>query len=76
MVVEDGTPGFVKARKLDKLGLEAQDTAELSFQDVRVPPANRLAEEGEVFGYLGHNLSQERRAIAVGSVGQAQAAHR
>lgn len=74
LVVEDGMPGFVKARKLDKLGCKAQDTAELSFTDVRVPAANRLGEEGKAFGYLGHNLPQERIAIAVGSVAQARAA--
>jgi acyl-CoA dehydrogenase len=74
LVVEDGMPGFVKARKLDKLGCKVQDTGELSFSDVRVPVANRLGEEGAAFGYLGHNLPQERLAIAVGSVAQARAA--
>ena len=74
LVVEDGMPGFVKARKLDKLGCKVQDTAELSFTDVRVSAANRLGEEGKAFGYLGHNLPRERIAIAVGSVAQARAA--
>jgi acyl-CoA dehydrogenase len=74
IVVEAGTPGFVKGRKLDKLGLRAQDTVELSFTDVRVPVANRFGEEGEGFGYLGRNLAQERLAIAVGSVAQTAAA--
>jgi acyl-CoA dehydrogenase len=74
LVVEDGMPGFVKGRKLEKLGLKTQDTAELSFTDVRVPVANRLGEEGAAFGYLGHNLPQERMTIAVGSVAQARAA--
>lgn len=74
LVVEDGMPGFVKGRKLDKLGCQVQDTAELAFRDVRVPVANRLGEEGVAFGYLGHNLPQERLAIAVGSVAQARAA--
>ena len=74
LVVEAGMPGFVKGRKLDKLGLKAQDTAELSFTDVRVPVANRLGDEGAAFGYLGHNLPQERLAIAVGAVAQARAA--
>ncbi len=74
LVVEDGMPGFVKARKLDKLGCKVQDTGELSFQDVRVPVANRLGEEGAAFGYLGRNLAQERLAIAVGAVAQARAA--
>jgi acyl-CoA dehydrogenase len=74
LVVEDGMPGFVKGRKLDKIGLKAQDTAELSFTDVHVPVANRLGEEGAAFGYLGGNLPQERLAIAVGSVASARAA--
>ena len=74
LVVEDGMPGFVKGRALDKMGCKVQDTAELSFTDVRVPVANRLGEEGEAFGYLGHNLPQERMTVAVGSVAQARAA--
>jgi acyl-CoA dehydrogenase len=74
LVVEDGMPGFVKGRKLEKIGLRVQDTAELSFSDVRVPVANLLGEEGKAFGYLGHNLPQERLTIAVGSVAQARAA--
>ena len=74
LVVEDGMPGFVKGRKLEKLGLKVQDTAELSFTDVRVPVANRLGEEGAAWDYLGHNLPQERMTIAVGSVAQARAA--
>jgi acyl-CoA dehydrogenase len=74
LVVEDGMPGFVKGRKLEKIGLRVQDTAELSFSDVRVPAANLLGEEGKAFGYLGHNLPRERMTIAVGSVAQARAA--
>jgi acyl-CoA dehydrogenase len=74
LVVEDGMPGFTRGRKLDKLGLRVQDTAELHFSDVRVPVANRLGEEGEAFGYLGRNLPQERLAIAVGAVAQSWAA--
>ncbi|HEY2207503.1 MAG TPA: acyl-CoA dehydrogenase family protein [Pseudonocardia sp.] len=74
LVVEDGTPGFVKGRNLDKIGLKVQDTVELSFTDVRVPAANLLGEEGQAFGYLGHNLPQERLTIAMSSVAQARAA--
>jgi acyl-CoA dehydrogenase len=74
IVVEDGTPGFTKGRKLDKMGLRAQDTVELAFADVRVPVANRLGDEGAAFSYLGRNLAQERLAIAIGSVAQSQAA--
>ena len=74
IVVEDGMPGFLKGRKLKKMGLLAQDTAELSFSDVRVPVANRLGEENAAFSYLAHNLPQERLAIAVGSVAQSRSA--
>ena len=71
LVVEDGMPGFTRGRELEKMGCKVQDTAELSFVDVRVPAANVLGEEGEAFGYLGHNLPQERLTVAVGSVSQA-----
>ena len=74
LVVEDGMLGFVRGRALDKIGIKAQDTAELSFDGVRVPVANRLGEEGAAFGYLGRNLPQERMTVAVGSVAQARAA--
>jgi acyl-CoA dehydrogenase len=74
LVVEDGMPGFVRGRELDKMGCKVQDTAELSFTDVRVPVDNRLGEEGAAFSYLGHNLAQERLTVAVGSVAQARAA--
>ena len=74
LVVEDGMPGFVRGRNLEKIGLKVQDTVELSFTDVRVPVQNLLGEEGEGFGYLGHNLPQERLTIAVGALAAAQAA--
>jgi acyl-CoA dehydrogenase len=74
LVVEDGMPGFTRGRVLDKMGMKVQDTVELSFQDVRVPVGNRLGDEGAAFGYLGHNLPQERMTVAVGSVAQARAA--
>jgi acyl-CoA dehydrogenase len=74
LVVEDGMPGFTRGRVLEKLGIKVQDTVELSFENVRVPVANRLGEEGAAFGYLGHNLPQERMTVAVGSVAQARAA--
>lgn len=65
MVVERGMPGFERGRNLDKIGLKAQDTAELSFTDVRVPKENILGEEGLGFIYLMQNLPQERLSIAV-----------
>ncbi len=74
LVVEDGMAGFERGRELEKMGCKVQDTAELSFTDVRVPIANRLGEEGEAFSYLGHNLAQERLTVAVGSVAQARSA--
>ncbi|MFD3582481.1 acyl-CoA dehydrogenase family protein [Streptomyces sp. NPDC058683] len=74
LVVEDGMPGFTRGRVLDKMGIKVQDTVELAFTDVRVPVANRLGQEGAAFGYLGHNLPQERMTVAVGSVAQARAA--
>ncbi|MDX3240848.1 acyl-CoA dehydrogenase family protein [Streptomyces sp. ME18-1-4] len=74
LVVEDGMPGFTRGRVLDKMGIKVQDTVELAFDEVRVPVANRLGEEGRAFAYLGHNLPQERMTVAVGSVAQARAA--
>jgi alkylation response protein AidB-like acyl-CoA dehydrogenase len=74
LVVEDGMPGFTRGRRLSKLGLHAQDTAELFFDDVLVPAANLLGEEGKAFGYLSGNLAQERLSIAVNSQAQAVAA--
>ena len=65
LVVEREMPGFERGRNLDKIGMKAQDTAELSFTDVRVPAANLLGEEGMGFLYLMKNLPQERLSIAV-----------
>ncbi|TDD22521.1 acyl-CoA dehydrogenase [Kribbella turkmenica] len=65
LVVERGMPGFERGRNLDKIGLKAQDTAELFFDDVRVPVANLLGDEGRGFAYLMEKLPQERLAIAV-----------
>jgi acyl-CoA dehydrogenase len=74
LVVEEGMPGFTRGRRLKKLGLLAQDTAELFFDDVAVPAANLLGEEGRAFDYLGGDLAQERLSIAVNSQAQAVAA--
>jgi acyl-CoA dehydrogenase len=74
LVVEEGMPGFERGRKLKKIGLAVQDTAELSFQEVRVPAANLLGMEGNAFTLLTENLAGERLSIAVASVTAAQAA--
>jgi acyl-CoA dehydrogenase len=63
--VEEGTPGFTKGRNLEKIGLHAQDTSELFFDDVRVPAENLLGEENRGFSYLIRNLPQERLVIAI-----------
>ena len=65
VVVERGMEGFERGRNLDKIGLKAQDTAELFFGDVHVPRANVLGEEGGGFVYLMQNLPQERLSIAM-----------
>jgi acyl-CoA dehydrogenase len=67
LVVERGMPGFERGRNLVKLGLKAQDTAELFFDDVMVPAENLLGEEGRGFEYLTSNLPQERLSIALNS---------
>src|SRR5579875_378162 len=74
LVLERGMPGFERGRNLDKLGLHSQDTAELSFTDVRVPVDNRLGEEGEGFAYLTQKLPQERCSIAIAGLAEAAAA--
>ncbi|WP_395109915.1 acyl-CoA dehydrogenase family protein [Actinomadura sp. SCN-SB] len=68
LVVERDMPGFTRGRNLDKLGLHAQDTAELNFENVRVPAANLLGKEGHGFYHLMTNLPEERMSIAVSAV--------
>jgi alkylation response protein AidB-like acyl-CoA dehydrogenase len=74
LVMERGMGGFDRGRNLEKVGMHAQDTAELSFSDVRVPAANLLGAEGEGFYGLTRNLPQERISIAVTAVAQSAAA--
>jgi acyl-CoA dehydrogenase len=76
IVVEDGTPGFEKGRKLDKVGLHSQDTAEMSFVDCRVPAANLLGAEGQGFYFLMQKLQQERLMSAIGAQATAEEALR
>ncbi len=74
LVVATDSPGFQRGARLRKLGLHAQDLAELSFADLRVPVADRLGDEGAGFAYLTSNLAQERLSIAVNSQAAATAA--
>lgn len=67
IVVENGTPGFEKGRKLNKMGMHSQDTAELHFSDCRVPADNLLGQEGQGFYYLMEKLQQERLVCAIGA---------
>ncbi|MBB1246370.1 acyl-CoA dehydrogenase family protein [Streptomyces durbertensis] len=76
LVVDARSEGYTVGRTLDKLGLKTSDTAELSFNDVKVPVQDLLGEEGRGFEYLTHNLPQERLGIAVGAYAQAAAAVR
>ena len=73
IVIERGMEGFERGRNLEKVGQHAQDTAELSFDDVHVPAANLLGEEGKGFLYLVSNLPQERLSIAASAVAAAEA---
>ncbi len=74
-VVEDGMPGFTRGRQLDKLGLHGQDTAELFFEDVRVPQANLLGAEGQGLRYLMSHLARERLGIIAQSMTGARAVY-
>jgi alkylation response protein AidB-like acyl-CoA dehydrogenase len=74
LVLERGMEGFDRGRNLDKIGLHAQDTAELFFSDVAVPVTNRLGEEGHGFTYLVSNLAQERLSIGAAGVSAARRA--
>lgn len=73
LVVERGMPGFERGRKLDKIGLKAQDTAELHFDDVRVPAENLLGQENLGFYHLMQNLPSERLSIGISAVAGARA---
>jgi acyl-CoA dehydrogenase len=68
ILVEAGAPGFDKGKNLKKIGMKAQDTSELFFQDVRVPKENLLGHEGMGFVHLMNELPQERLAIAIAAM--------
>lgn len=73
-VVETGWEGFEKGQNLEKVGMKAQDTSELFFQDVKVPKENLLGSEGQGFAYLMQELPQERLLVALTAVSAAEAA--
>ena len=75
IAVERDTEGFERGRKLDKVGMKAQDTAELFFHEVRVPAENLLGQEGRGFYHMMGNLPTERLAIAVASLASAERAY-
>ena len=71
-LVEAGIAGFSKGSNLEKIGMKAQDTSELFFQDVRVPKENLLGEEGKGFIYLMEDLPQERLSVSLGAVAMSE----
>lgn len=72
MLVPADASGFSKGRKLNKMGNHSQDTAELIFEDCRVPERYLLGEEGKGFRYLMHNLQQERLILSIGTIAVAE----
>ena len=72
IIVDGNAPGFVRGRKLEKLGFHGQDTSELFFEDCRVPVTNLLGREGQGFKMLMEKLQQERLVSAVGSLTSAR----
>jgi acyl-CoA dehydrogenase len=68
LVIENGSPGFERGRKLNKIGLKGQDTSELSFTDVKVPKENLLGKKGQGFRYLMTKLARERLSLGISSV--------
>ena len=72
LAVERGMEGFTRGRKLDKMGQHAQDTAELHFDNVRVPGTNLIGEQNHGFYHLMHNLPSERLSIAIGAIAGAR----
>ncbi|GHA01750.1 acyl-CoA dehydrogenase family protein [Novosphingobium arvoryzae] len=74
LIVERGMEGFERGRNLKKMGMPAQDTAELFFKDVKVPKANVLGEPGKGFYYLMEGLAEERLISAVGCAANARKA--
>jgi len=73
ILVEADRPGFSRGRNLEKIGLKAQDTSELFFDNVRVPVSHRLGDEGRGFAYLMQELPRERLLIGIGAVAAMEA---
>jgi acyl-CoA dehydrogenase len=73
-LVESDAKGFARGRNLEKMGMHAQDTSELFFDEARVPAENLLGEEGQGFAYLMRELPQERLLIAIAAVAAAESA--
>jgi acyl-CoA dehydrogenase len=71
-LIEDGTPGFEKGNKLNKLGMYSQDTSELFFTNCRIPKINRIGEKGKGFYMLMQKLQQERLIVTIFAVGVAE----
>jgi acyl-CoA dehydrogenase len=74
LVVESTMEGFARGQNLKKAGQHSADTSELFFEDVHVPAANLLGNEGEAFKYMVHRLPQERLSIAIAAIAHASAA--
>lgn len=74
LIVERGMEGFKRGRMLEKVGLKAQDTAELIFENVQVPLNNLLGEEGQGFYYLMRQLARERLNVAVSAIAACETA--
>ena len=73
-IIESGFNGFFRGKNLDKIGMKGQDTAELYFNNMKVPINNLLGEEGRGFYYLMHNLPRERLSMAISGLASAEAA--
>ncbi|WP_237063027.1 acyl-CoA dehydrogenase family protein [Microbulbifer zhoushanensis] len=73
LLVDTSLPGFKKGTNLEKIGMKAQDTSELFFDDVRVPAEDLLGGEGQGFIYLMQELPQERLGVAIGAIANAEA---
>lgn len=72
LLVESSFSGFKRGKRLEKIGMKAQDTAELYFEDCHVPATHLLGHEGAGFYYLMQQLAQERLVVAIGAVAAAQ----